>query len=218
MSLLRRALIALLAVLTMLPFAGTEAAAAPATDDTDAPAPRAAVSRTADDVIVKITDGQLAVDDGYLVIKDRSGKELERYNLTFVAPDESEYEVAAAITGDTATLTPNPVAKRKAAPRATPQRERKPGEIVCGPQTRAQRDQEALTRMNSELGTAATIGGLIGTGVGAVLAIASLGTLAVAIPIGALIGVGIALGGSAATGTFDRYNKTVRKPFQRTYC
>lgn len=204
-GLFRRALIALLAVVTVLPFVAAQADAEPA-------APTGTVQRNEDNVVVKIANGSLAVDDGYLVFKNSAGTVVDKYNLTFVAPDKSEHDVAAVINGNTATLTPSKAALRNDV------RKRKPGEIVCGPQTRAQRDQEALQKMATELGIAATIGGLIGVAVGAILTIALGPGVVIGAPLGALIGVGVGLGGAALNGSFTRYFNTINSPFKRQYC
>ncbi|GAC58941.1 hypothetical protein GOHSU_61_00080 [Gordonia hirsuta DSM 44140 = NBRC 16056] len=202
---IRRLFIALIAVTTALPLmAGVNSAsAAPTSSSIDA-----TVERNQNDLVVKVASGSMAVEDGYLVFRNNAGKTLDKYNLTFVAPNKAEYDVAAVVQGRTATLTPSKVAR-------TQVRKRKPNEIVCGPQTRAQRDQEALTKLATELGVSSAIGGLIGAGVGAILALFSVG---MSIPIGTLIGVAIGFGGAAANGTFTRYFDTINKPFKRQYC
>ncbi|MFZ2509693.1 MAG: hypothetical protein WAW85_01180 [Gordonia sp. (in: high G+C Gram-positive bacteria)] len=201
MTLFRRALVAVLAILTILPFTVSQAHAAP-----KAATANATVQRNTDNVVIRIANGSMAVEDGYLLVRNDAGKTVDKFNLTFVAPNKAEHDVAAAVNGRTAILTPNKVAKRK------------PGQIVCGPQTRAQRDQEALTTMATEMGVAVTIGTLVGTGIGAILALTTLGALGIAIPIGALVGVALGLGGAAISGTFTRYFQTVNSPFKLKFC
>ncbi|WP_448222553.1 hypothetical protein [Gordonia iterans] len=196
----------LLALAVTLSLATAEVAAAPPSGDV-----RGTVQRNADHVVVTIANGSVDIEDGYLVVRSKAGRVVDKYNLTFVAPDGAEHDVAATVNGATATLTPSKVARTEA-------RKRKPGEIVCGPQTRAQRDQEALQKLGTELGIAATIGGLIGVAVGAVLTLVTGPGVAVGAPLGALIGAGIGLGGAAANGAFDRYFRTINSPFKRQYC
>ena len=65
MTLFRRALVAVLAVITMVPFlANGTASAAPATKAT-----QAEVSTTKGSVLVKVSNGGVAVEDGKLVLE-----------------------------------------------------------------------------------------------------------------------------------------------------
>lgn len=208
MSLFRRAMIALLAVLTVLPFVGAEAAAAPKTNT----APTAQVFRNANDVIVKVSNGRVAVEDGALVFKNAKGNVVEAFELAFLAPNADVYDVAATVKGDTTvTLTPSLVARHDAA-------KRKDGQIVCGPQTRNQRNIEARNKLNAEMATNVTVGALVGTILGAIIGIIPGGPITA--PIAALIGAGIGagIGLAASIPAFDTYNKTIRKPFTPKYC
>ncbi|MCK0438401.1 hypothetical protein MUG78_02720 [Gordonia alkaliphila] len=204
--LLRRVVLIVLAVVVALPFAQGVARAEP-----DG-AVRAQAERHEDSVEFTVSNGSVAVEDGYLVVKNRAGKTVDKYNLTFVAPDKSEYDVAAIVKGKTATLTPSRVARTQVA------KKRKPGQIVCGPATKAQRDHEALETLNSELATSVTIGALVGAIIGAVIGIVGIVTIPIGGAIGGLIGAGIGLGGAAANGAFARYFATVNSKFTPKWC
>ncbi|WP_454165018.1 hypothetical protein [Gordonia iterans] len=201
----RRVLIALLAVVALVPIAVGEAAAKPASPDEV----RATVQRNRDDVKIAVANGSVAVEDGYLLFKNRAGKVVDKHSLIFVAPNKAEYDIAATVRGNTATLVPSKVAKK-----------RKPGQIICGPQTRAQRDHEARQALLSEISISTAIGALIGTAVGAILSIALTagGGLPIGVPIGALVGAGIGLGGAVVNGAFDRYFKKVNSKFEPKWC
>lgn len=221
MTLFRRALIALLAVLTFLPFAGSEASAAPVT--------RATVERVANDVIVKITNGSLAVEDGFLVARNSKGEIGEKIGLNFIAPDNRTYPIDASVKGNIATLTPS-----KAVSRST----KTPADLLAktdvadrnGYKSKRERDDAALNRLNSEMAAGGTISALVGTIVGAIIggvfatvlcaapAVATAFTVYLAcIPAGAAVGgiIGtVVIGGPAALVSIFRYFETINKPFK----
>ncbi|KXT58652.1 hypothetical protein Y710_01915 [Gordonia sp. QH-12] len=212
---LRSVFIALLALATALPFLASPAHAAPQQ-------PRAQVQRNADDVTVKVFGATVAVEGGNLVFRNASGKALDVVPLTYVGKDARTYPIDATVKGDVATLVPSKDAARSTTtPASVLEAGKKPAQrVICGPQTRKQRDKEALDQMNSELATAATIGGIAGAIIGAIIGIlGSGGPLAlIASPIGALLGAGGAVAGAAINGTFARYFKTINSPFKPKVC
>ncbi|EGD54440.1 hypothetical protein [Gordonia neofelifaecis] len=207
----RGTFIALIAVLTALPFLAAPAHASP-----PAP-PRAEVSTTADSVHVTIFNGTLAVEDGSLVFRNQSGAVVANYPLTFVTPDARSHSIAATVNGATATLTPP---KNAAASFRNDVADRD------GYRSKKERDDAALARFNSEMAAGMTISTIIGTAIGAVIGGVAAGVLcgATATPaIIACIPVGAALGGIAGTviggggsliNSAIRYFTTINSPFK----
>lgn len=122
--------------------------------------------------------------------------------------------IAAAGQATAAPATPNkpPAAAQQA-----------PGRVqVDQPLTRAERDQQALSKLGSNVGTAVAIGSLVGTGAGA--AIGATAGCILTLPIGCLPGIvtGAGVGGIAGTLiaggptlalAVDEYIKTINSPF-----
>ncbi|MGI6798746.1 hypothetical protein [Gordonia sihwensis] len=214
---LRSVFIALLALATALPFLASPAHAAPQQ-------PRAQVQRNANDVTVKVFGATVAVEGGNLVFRNASGKALDVVPLTYVGKDARTYPIDATVKGDVATLVPSKdEARSTTTPASVLEAGKRPAQrVICGPQTRKQRDKEALDQMNSELGTAATIGGIAGAIIGAVLGLilgaGNPGIAFIAGPVGALLGAGGAVAGAAINGTFARYFKTINSPFKPKVC
>ncbi|WP_412475325.1 hypothetical protein ACK8HH_15745 [Gordonia sp. LUNF6] len=210
---LRSVFIALLALATALPFLASPAHAAPQQ-------PRAQVQRNADDVTVKVFGATVAVEGGNLVFRNASGKALDVVPLTYVGKDARTYPIDATVKGDVATLVPSKDAARSTTtPASVLEAGKRPAQrVICGPQTRKQRDKEALDQMNSELATAATIGGIAGAIIGAIIGLSGGPLVAFASPIGALLGAGGAVAGAAINGTFARYFKTINSPFKPKVC
>ncbi|MEZ5212985.1 hypothetical protein [Gordonia sp. (in: high G+C Gram-positive bacteria)] len=212
MKYLRRALIALLAVITMLPFTTGEALAKPG----DSGKVRVDVQRNQDDLEVTVANGSLSAEDGYLVFRNTAGKTVEKTPLHFIGPKNTRYEIAAEVKGNTATLTPDKAA------RGAIKVERR----IRGPQTRQERDDQALARMNSKLAASLTISSLIGLGIGLVVGFIvgcaagiAIGCLPAAIPfatLGGIVGTVIG-GGGAAIGIVQEYFNTINSPFKPMY-
>ncbi|MDR2279729.1 MAG: hypothetical protein LBE07_02610 [Gordonia sp. (in: high G+C Gram-positive bacteria)] len=215
----RITLITLLAAVLTIPLVAGPAAAAPA----NAPI-HATVEANKSDVVVHIADGSLSVESGSLVVRDAAGSVIETVPLTYLNTDKRSYPIDATVKGRTATLVPSTDVARSV---TTPARVRNAAEIrqsvadqkqLCGPQTRKQRDLEALNRMNSELATATTIGGLAGAVIGAVVGLVG-GPLAFAgAAIGVVAGVALGLGGAAISGTFTRYFDATHSKFKPKFC
>lgn len=228
MSNLRRALIAPLAVLTMLPFAGGEAAAAPAD-----PTVKVHVKSNDDSVTVKALTGSLAVEDGSLVFRNAAGKEIESYSLNVIGRDKRSHPIDAAVDGNTATLVPSTDAKRStAAPASMLERLDLLGKTPVadrnGYKSKRERDDAALNRFNSEMAAGMTISTIVGTAIGAVAGALIGGAMCTAtgvgiallfacVPLGATLG-GIAGtvigGGGSAALSAQRYMDTINAPFK----
>lgn len=210
-----RGLIALLVVIATLPFLSPPVEAAPSP-------PRAEVDRAGNTVTVRVFGATVSVDAGQLVFRNSAGTILDSVPLTYIGKDLRTHPIDADIKGDVARLTPSTDAARSTATPSTAfEAVRKPAAaVICGPQTRKQRNKEALDQLNSELTAAATIGGLAGAIAGAILGIVFSGgpVALIAAPIGALLGAGGALAGAAINGTFARYQRTINSPFKPKVC
>ncbi len=224
---LRRLLLVLLAVVTALPF-GTAAVHA-------APAPmKAYVTGSDTDVLVRIGSGELAVEDGFLVIRDNAGQLVDAYRLSYIAPDNRTYPIDATIDGRTATLVPSVDAaratrtpadvlkstarKNAAYPNATIPNATSPSTSsrttsatpTCDAATKTQRQQQAVSLLSGEMAMASSLGATIGGAIGLIIGILGGGVLAlISVPLGSLIGVGIGVGIVALTGGFSRYFKVM---------
>ncbi|GAA4682654.1 hypothetical protein [Gordonia humi] len=208
---------AVLTLVVALPLLAPPAHAAPA------PAPvKAKVTSTDDDVIVRVDHGSLAAENGALVFRNDAGKTVQTVPLTYIGEDARSYPIDAKVAGGTATLVPSTDVKRSTTtPTSVLDAGRKPAKkVICGPETRKQRDKQALDQLNSELGTAATIGGIAGVIIGAILGIVlSGGPLAIiSSPIGALVGAAGGITGAAINGTFARYFGTINSKFKPKTC
>lgn len=217
----QRVLIAFLAIFTALPFISVSVASANPLEV------NATVKANPTNAQVSIASGSLAIQNGYLVVRNDVGAVVEKVRLSFINTDNRTYPIDATIKGRTATLTPSTdYARSKATPAATlrsteKQRaaaKRNAEKQICGPQTRAQRDDEALNRMSTELGIAITIGALVGGVIGAILGIVGVVTIPIGGAIGVVVGAVLGLGGAAIAGTFTRYFMTINSPFVKRYC
>ncbi|WP_235831401.1 hypothetical protein [Gordonia zhaorongruii] len=221
LRIVRNMFVALVALATALPFVAAPAHAAPADSQT-----RAQVQTNDNDVEVKIFNGSLTAEDGFLVFRNDTGKATEKYPLSFIAPDNRTYPIDASIKGDTATLVPSKNAARST---TTDARVLAKSNVADrgGYKSKHERDDAALNRLNSEMAAGGTISALIGTAVGAVVggAVGCLvgmvatpfGCFFAGLPIGATIGgvIGtVAIGGPAAVVSIVRYFNTINAPFK----
>ena len=143
--------------------------------------------------VITIESGTMAVDNGVFAIKSASGRILAGIPLAYRI-DDIAYPVAAAIDGNTATLTPTAM----------------PFEDEAPWRTRYEREQAAFTRAAMQITTAAAGGAAVGTAMGgvvgcvggAVVGTVVTGMLAALFGAGPLAGclAGIALG--AGIGAF----------------
>ncbi|WP_306363252.1 hypothetical protein [Nocardia sp. CC227C] len=198
-----------------------------------APAPQGVnVSYEIQEKSLKLTTdiGSLAVEDGALKIKDANGTVMGGAPLT-AQVDEFIFPIAAEISGNTATLTPqldmeHAVYKPVAVPFAAPDQFKTPYD----------REKAAFSRMKDQIGLAGTLagltttvlGGIVGCGLG--IAAGTAITLPVALGggsgpiIGCLIGaaagasfIGIAgtilITAPVAVVSILQYFQTINEPF-----
>ncbi|MCF8608601.1 hypothetical protein L5G28_00255 [Gordonia sp. HY285] len=207
----------ILAFVVALPFIASPAHAAPR-DGTV----HARVTAVDDDVIVRISSGSLTVDGGHLLVRDATGRALEKFPLAYIAPDDRTYPIAAQVSGRTATLTPS---RDSSASAATPARLLAATEVADkdGYGSKRERDDAALNRFNSEMSATLTLATIIGTVVGVVIggAAGCLLTMAIGCIPGlttgaALGGIGgtIVVGGGGAVVSAVRYFTTITAPFK----
>ncbi len=126
--------------------------------------------------------------------------------------------IAAASTDAALPIAPKAAVAPKAAPAAPGE---KPAAAPPGPATRAERDQQALSKLGGNLGTGVGIGALVGTTIGAVVGCAMglvggpvgcVGGLMTLAGLGGILGT-IAVGGPTLIGNAIDYFKTVNTPF-----
>lgn len=215
---MRSTLIALLAVVTALPFLVSPAQAAPSNQV------RAQVSKDANSVKVEVFGGTVGTEHGNLVVRDKSGKVLEQYGLNFIAPDNRTYPIDASVKGNTATLVPSKDVKRSVKTDAALLEKTNVAD-KNGFANKQARDDAALSRLNSELAAGGTISALIGTAIGAVIGGVFAATICGAtllpavilcIPTGAAVGgiIGtVVIGGPSAIVSLTRFFDTVNAPF-----
>ncbi|MCP2317750.1 hypothetical protein APR12_003103 [Nocardia amikacinitolerans] len=128
--------------------------------------------------VIEIDSGALVVEDGALKVKSRDGVTVAGTPLKFTL-DEFEFPIDAAISGRTATLTPDLSMDRAVyKPVALPYEDKAPWK------TEYEREQAAWSRMTSTISMGATIGTLVG----------GLGGAAVGCVLGGIAGATIAAG------------------------
>lgn len=217
MTLIRQLFIALIAAALALPLlSGMNSASA---------APRgvqATVQRNHNDVVVRVANGKVSVEDDALVIRNHAGTLLDSYPLSFIAPDKRTYPIDAAVKGNVATLTPSTDAARSTATDSVLLARTEVADRN-GYKSKQERDDAALARMNQELAAGGTISALVGTAIGAILG-ATLGfgciaagpAILVCVPlfaaVGGIIGT-VVIGGPAAIASIIRYFDTINAPF-----
>lgn len=202
-------------------FAGT-AQAAPKS----APAGTYDASWNADSLTLKVHNASLSTKDDTLSIRDLSGTELFRMPLNY-RMESHQFPIDAQTAGNKVTLTPSRDVNRSTPVAATEvQRVRDIARHqVAAPQTRQERDDQALERFRSQLAAGTSIGTLVGTIVGAIvggiigcalgLAAAVVGCLvgvAPAAAIGGLVGLSL-VGGGTLIGAGIHYFQTINSPF-----
>lgn len=203
-------------------FAGT-AYAAPKS----APAGTYDASWNADSLTLKVHNASLSTKDNTLSIRDLSGTELFRMPLNY-RMESRQFPIDAQKSGNKVTLTPSRDIKRSTPVAATEVQKLRDvaRRNVAAPQTRQERDDQALQRFQSQLSAGMTVSSLIGTIVGGIvggalgcvvgLAATPLGCVLLGIPAGAAAGgiVGLALGGGGTLiGAGIHYFQTINSPF-----
>lgn len=173
----------------------------------------------------EIERGSVAVENGILTFRNTAGATVGTQELKFYR-DGRAYPINATVTGHTATLTPvTDVAKStKVPPSQLPGAKPVYWKIV-GPQTRQERDDQALQQFITDLGSAMTISSIVGMVIGAILGcLIGLLFLIVGCPPVALVGMSLgsiigsmAGGGGGIIGAGQKYQDTINKPFKPKY-
>ncbi|WP_222111787.1 hypothetical protein ACE11G_02495 [Gordonia sp. PS3] len=216
-----RAIIAVIAaVAAVLPFLAAPAHAAP-----NEPRPHARVQSSRDHVIVTVANASVSREDHTLVLRDRSGRVLERFPLTFIAPDDRTYPIDADVSGRTVRLTPSRDLARSSRTDAALLEKVRVAD-ANGYKSKDERDDAALSRLSREVTTGATVSTVIGAALGAVLggaagclfglAAGPLGCFFAGVPLGATAGagLGVIISGGVAGAAVLHYFDTVNRPFK----
>lgn len=211
-----------LAAVAITAFAGVAQAAPkqPATPTYDA-------SWNASSLTLALHNAKASTDNGTLTIRDFSGKELFRMPLAYRLEDR-QFPIDARQAGNKVTLTPSRDAARSVKVDAAEVEQLRgiARHQVAAPETRQERDDQALARFHQQLQTGMTVSSLIGTVVGGIvggvlgcaggLAFLGIGCV-VAIPFGTAAGAvaGLALGGGGTLiGAAIQYFNTINSPFK----
>ncbi len=161
------------------------------------------VSRPAqNDVRVAVSDGSIALVDGNVSIRSATGREVERFPLTYDR-EYRRFPIDARLAADnkSVTLTPSRDAARSTAldpatvdaARTTDQRMRvqaakqkkKAQPRYTGPRTKKERDDDAFDEMAAEVGAAMSVGQIVGVIIGGILGVV------VGCVVGFIVGFGI---------------------------
>ncbi|MBT0566148.1 hypothetical protein [Williamsia sp. CHRR-6] len=149
-------------------------------------------------ILFTTTAGSLRTANGQFQVVDSVGRVVVAYPLTY-SFNNVALPIKVSAKGRSATLTPQlPDLRRNAA----------------APTTRAERDQQALAVLGSNVSTSVTIGSLVGTILGCVVGL--LGAVVGCVPgagIGAVAGTIIA-GGPTLIAAAVQYFNTIRAPFK----
>lgn len=174
-----------------------------------------------------VHNASVSTENGNLTIRDTAGAELFRMPLMYRS-EYRQFPIDTRTTGNKVTLIPSREVARSTAlnPTAVDQLRGVARHNVAAPQTRQERDDQALERFNSQLRTGMTISSLVGTVIGGILgavfgcAIASvafgIGCVLAGIPLGTAAGAlaGLALGGGGTLiGAGIHYFQTINSPF-----
>ncbi len=170
-----------------------------------------------------------STDNGSLTIRGLNGAELFHMPLAYRMEDR-QFPIDARQAGNKVTLIPsrnnarsvqvNPAEVEKLRDSARHQ--------VAAPETRQERDDQALVRFQQQLNAGMTVSSLVGTVIGGIVGgalgcaltaavLSPIGCVLVGIPIGAAAGgiAGLALGGSGTLiGAGIQYLQTINSPFK----
>lgn len=211
-----------LAAVAITAFSGVAQAAPkqPATPTYDA-------SWNASSLTLALHNAKASTDNGTLTIRDFSGKELFRMPLAYRLEDR-QFPIDARQAGNKVTLIPSRDAARSVKVDAAEVEQLRgiARHRVAAPETRQERDDQALARFQQQLQTGMTVsslvgmilGGIVGGIIGGMVTLAAtpLVSVLVGIPIGASAGaiVGLALGGGGTLiGAAIHYFQTINSPF-----
>ncbi|PWD42898.1 glycine zipper family protein [Gordonia paraffinivorans] len=211
-----------LAAVAITAFAGVAQAAPkqPATPTYDA-------SWNASSLTLALHNAKASTENGTLTIRDFSGKELFRMPLAYRLEDR-QFPIDARQAGNKVTLTPSRDAARSVKVDAAEVEQLRgiARHQVAAPETRQERDDQALARFQQQLQTGMTVSSLVGTILGAIVG-GIIGCVAgiVAAVVGCLVGVAPAAavggmvglifgGGGTLIGAAIQYFNTINSPFK----
>ncbi|UCZ92037.1 glycine zipper family protein [Gordonia sp. WA4-43] len=223
-----RARVLLVATISLVTAAITAFAGFAQAAPKNAPASTYDASWNANSLTLKVHNASVTTANGTLSIRDLAGTELFRMPLSY-RKEYQQFPIDARNAGNTVTLTPSRDAAR-ATPVAATEVDRLRGVArhqVAAPQTRQERDDQALERLYSQVRTGMTISSLVGTILGGIVGgvlgcaltsvtLTPIGCIIVGIPVGAAAGgiVGLALGGGGTLiGAGIQYFQTINSPF-----
>ncbi|MEO9327995.1 glycine zipper family protein [Gordonia aurantiaca] len=189
-------------------------------------APTYDASWNASSLTLNLHNASATTENGTLTIRDNSGKTLFQMPLLYRS-EYLQFPIDVQNSGSRVTLIPS-----KNVARAVPVDPVEAENLraiarhqVAAPETRQERDDQALERFNSQLRTGMTVSSLIGTVVGGIIGgivgcalgvpAAGIGCLA-AIPLGTAAGalIGLTLGGGGTLiGAAIHYFQTINSPF-----
>ncbi|WP_279104359.1 glycine zipper family protein [Gordonia paraffinivorans] len=211
-----------LAAVAITAFSGVAQAAPkqPATPTYDA-------SWNASSLTLALHNAKASTENGTLTIRDFSGKELFRMPLAYRLEDR-QFPIDARQAGNKVTLIPSRDAARSVKVDAAEVEQLRgiARHQVAAPETRQERDDQALARFHQQLQTGMTVSSLVGTILGAIVG-GIIGCVAgiVAAVVGCLVGVAPAAavggivglifgGGGTLIGAAIQYFNTINSPFK----
>ncbi|GAC68133.1 hypothetical protein [Gordonia soli] len=182
------------------------------------------VTQTGSGVNLSVSNGSISHNGQTLSIRNAAGAEVYRMPLNYRLEDR-QFPIAARGASNSVSLTPvRDVSQSTTVDRGEVERLRGIARTqVAAPQTRQERDDQALGRLQQQLSLGITVSTLIGTGLGALVGAVAGCVLGVAlgclptIPIGATIGgiVGTSLGGGGTLiAAAIQYFNTINSPFK----
>ncbi|MBN0974068.1 MULTISPECIES: glycine zipper family protein [unclassified Gordonia (in: high G+C Gram-positive bacteria)] len=186
-------------------------------------------SWNADSLTLNVHNASVSTSGGALSIRDLAGTELFRMPLNY-RKEYNQFPIDARQADNSVTLVPSRDLAR-ATPVAATEVNRLRGiarHQVAAPQTKQERDDQALERLYSQVRTGMTISSLVGTILGGIVGgvlgcaltsvtLTPIGCIIVGIPVGAAAGgiVGLALGGGGTLiGAGIQYFQTINSPFR----
>ncbi|MGV9713029.1 glycine zipper family protein [Gordonia sp. NPDC003424] len=185
------------------------------------------LTRTANSLSLTVDNGRIAIENNLLTIRNLAGAEVFTMPLAY-RKEYRQFPIDAHTAGTTATLTPSrDLARSTAVDRGVVDSLRVKAATIVGPQTRQQRDDQALARFNQQLSTGLTISSIVGTAIGAIVggilgcviatATTVIGCVLGGFVLGASVGgiIGLMLGGGGSlVGAAIQYFQTINSPFR----
>lgn len=189
-------------------------------------APTYDASWNASSLTLALHNASASTENGVLSIRNLSGAELFRMPLTY-RKEYRQFPIDAHKAGNRVTLIPSRDAARSVPvnPVEVEQVRGIARHQVAAPQTRQERDDQALTRFQQQLSAGMTVSSLVGTIIGAIVGgmigciagitaavVGCLVGVAPAAAVGGLVGLVIG-GGGTLIGTAIHYFNTINSPF-----